>query len=331
MRSRGLLFSLLVAVCVAGAAAYVALAAGGDDRVATLTHAQPAAPAGADRPLPADLRLIVRARDRLDLRLPGRVYVVDPAHPDRRKEHPVECMRVHVSAGRGLCLSIAPSGVDFRVSLLDRDLTAGTTIPLAGVPSRTRVSPDGRYGAVTTFVTGDSYTTSGEFSTRTLLVDMAAGKMIVDLERFRVLKDGRELDAPDHNFWGVTFAQDSDRFYATLGTGEHHYLVRGSVRDRTLTVLRDGVECPSLSPDGTQIGFKASAGGDKWRFSVLDLETLSEHPLSEQRSIDDQLEWLDDRHVAYGDGRDVWMARADGGGEPERLVRGADSPAAIRG
>jgi hypothetical protein len=71
-------------------------------------------------------------------------------------------------------------------------------------------------------------------------------------------------------------------------------------------------------------------GRGTWRLSVLDLATLREHPLSEERSIDDQAEWLD-RHVAYGDGGDVWMARADGGGEPERLVRGADSPAAIRG
>jgi hypothetical protein len=241
-------------------------------------------------------------------------------------------MRLHVAAGRGLCLSIAPSGVDFRVSLLGRDLSPGTTISLPGVPSRARVSPDGRYGAVTTFVTGDPYTTTGAFSTRTVVIDMASGKPITDLERFTVVKDGQRLDAPDHNFWGVTFAQDSNRFYATLGTGEHHYLVRGSVRDRTLTVLRDGVECPSLSPDGSRIAFKAPVDGrGKWRLSVLDLATLREHPLSEERSIDDQAEWLDDRHVAYGDGRDVWMARADGGGEPERLVRGADSPAAIRG
>jgi hypothetical protein len=71
MRRRGLLFSVLVALCVAGAATYVALAAGGDPRVATMSDAQPAAAARADKPLRSDLRLIVRARDRLDLQLPA--------------------------------------------------------------------------------------------------------------------------------------------------------------------------------------------------------------------------------------------------------------------
>jgi hypothetical protein len=62
-----------------------------------------------------------------------------------------------------------------------------------------------------------------------------------------------------------------------------------------------------------------------WRLHVLDLRSLRDRPLAERRSIEDQAEWLDDAHVPYGDGNDVWVARADGGGRPRRLLRRADS------
>ena len=38
---------------------------------------------------------------------------------------------------------------------------------------------------MTTFVTGDSYTEPGQFSTRTTIVDLAAGAQIADLESSR--------------------------------------------------------------------------------------------------------------------------------------------------
>ena len=81
------------------------------------------------------------------------------------------------------------------------------------------MSADGRYGATTTFVTGDSYAKPGEFSTRTLIIDMRRGESIADLETFTVWREGRVVDAADVQFWGVTFARDSDHFYATLATG----------------------------------------------------------------------------------------------------------------
>jgi hypothetical protein len=325
------LFVALVAVCVLGAGLYVVLAAdGGAKTAATLPAQQPVAPNAADTPLDPKLRIAVRAADRRDPNLPGKVYVVNPSHPDRRTAYPVECMRISWSAGRGLCLTLAPSGVEYRESELNARFKPGRSTPLTGIPSRTRISPDGRYGAYTVFVTGDSYTAPGQFSTRTSIVDMATGKTIADLERFSVKKDGHAIHASDFNFWGATFARDSDRFYATLATGGHHYLVEGSVSRRHMTVLRDGVECPSLSPDGTRIGFKRPLGKGRWRFSVLDLATLKDHPLSEERSVDDQLAWLDDAHVAYGDGKDVWMVDANGAGSPKLLLRGASSPVAIQ-
>jgi Tol biopolymer transport system component len=192
------------------------------------------------------------------------------------------------------------------------------------------VSPDGRYGAVTFFVVGHSYATPGSFSTQTTIIDLASKKKIVNIERFRVTKDGKEFDSPDFNFWGVTFAKNSDRFYATLSSRGKTYLVVASVRDRTARVLREGVECPSLSPDGTRIAFKKRIGdGARWRLYVLDLATLQDHPLAETRSVDDQAEWLDDGHVLYGLDEAVWLVRADGTGLPRRLLMSADSPAVV--
>src|SRR4029077_4135829 len=191
---------------------------------------------------------------------------------------------------------------------------------------------DGRYGAMTVFVAGHAYLgTSGGFSTTTTIVNMRTGDSLGQLEQYSVTRDGRPFDSVDFNFWGVTFARDSNRFFATLGTGGHHYLVEGSIRDRSMRVLRDGVECPSLSPDGKQIAFKSRIGNQtRWRLRVLDLATLADHGVAETRSIDDQVEWLDDDTLAYSDGHNVYAVPADGGGEPQLLVAHATSPVALR-
>jgi Tol biopolymer transport system component len=124
---------------------------------------------------------------------------------------------------------------------------------------------------------------------------------------------------------------DSNRFYATLGTGDHHYLVEGNIAEREMKVVRDGVECPSLSPDGKQIAYKSRIGNNRWRLRVLDVATLEDHPVAEERSIDDQVEWLDNKTLAYSDGRNVYTVPADGSGEPGLLVRDATSPVRLEG
>src|SRR5207237_4123924 len=159
-----------------------------------------------------------------------------------------------------------------------------------------------------------------------------SGETVAQLEQFEVSKDGAPIDAVDFNFWGITFdPRDSNRFYATLATGEHHYLVAGDLADRSMRVLRDGVECPSLSPDGTQIAYKSRIGGtNRWHLHVLDVATLADHPVAEERSIDDQPEWLDNADLVYSDGTDVYTVPADGGGAAELLVKDATSPVALR-
>ena len=86
------------------------------------------------------------------------------------------------------------------------------------------------------------------------------------------------------------------------------------------------------------MAYKKSVGAGLWRFQVLDLTTMQERPIAaEARSIDDQVEWLDDSHVLYSTFRsaknaimDVSVASSDGS-EPARLfVPGAESPVVVR-
>ncbi len=212
---------------------------------------------------------------------------------------------------------------------------------MPGFPSRTRISPDQRYGATTVFVLGESYT--GNFATRTYILDLHSGALLGDLERFTTWRDGKKFSAVDFNFWGVTFTKDSNRFYATLATGGSTYLVEGNVADRTMRVLRSNVECPALSPDETHIAFKSrQPNGTEWRLHVLELGSMKEWPIaSEDRSIDDQVEWLDDERVLYHFAEErglpevavnVWSARSAVGHLAKRqlFIRGGLSPAVVR-
>lgn len=252
----------------------------------------------------------------------------------------LQCDRVYFAAGRGICLAVDRGVVTTaRALVFDDRLRPVHQIPLNGIPSRVRLSPDGKRGAATTFVAGHSYA-GGSFSTETVLMDLSLGSSLGTLEEFAIWRDGERIQAADANLWGVSFARDGDRFYATLATGGRTFLVVGSVGGRSVRVIHQDVECPSLSPDESRVAFKRrvhGAGPIHWQPYVLDLATGAETPLAEARSIDDQIEWLDDRRLLYALPErspsavtHIWMLRADGAGQPELFLEQAASPAVIR-
>ncbi|MEV4760428.1 hypothetical protein AB0J86_35725 [Micromonospora sp. NPDC049559] len=323
-RGRVLVAAATAALLAAVAVGYVRLAA----------HRRPAgppAPAAANRE-----QLTLAPGPRLLTVTNRHLAFVPAADPGgARTVADLECVRAYAAAGTGVCLH-PDSAWSYRLVVLDAGLRQRRAFPVPGLPNRARVSPSGRMVAWTTFVGGDSYN-SGGFSTRTGILDTRTGGLVDSLEEFAVIRDGRPYRSADVNFWGVTFAGDDNRFYATVSTDGRRYLVEGDVAARTVRTLAENVECPSLSPDGGRIAFKRAVDGDPgkgWRLSVLDLATMRVTPLAEPNSVDDQAAWLDGSTVAYtlrqSDGRpDVWAVPADGSGAPRLLVPEAESPAAL--
>ena len=279
-------------------------------------------------------RLLFRSTADADRGHVATVAVTDPGGP--RTVSPLSCTRVYAAGGTGLCLRPDGDLTTYQLAVLDAGLAVEREIPLVGLPNRARVSASGRMLAWTVFVTGDSYN-GGMFSTRAGILDTATGDLAGTLEDYAVTLDGKPYQAADLNFWGVTFTGDDRHFYATMSTAGHRYLVAGDFTAHTIRALRENVECPSLSPDGTRVAFKSAVDGDPargWRLSVLDLAGSKATPLAETRSVDDQPAWLDDHTIGYavprGPGHaDVWSVPADGSGAPRLLIPEAESPAAL--
>lgn len=324
-------FAALVLVCVAAGGGYVAWAATRDGNQPRDAPARRDASVTAT-PGPRGPTVVFQhvARDGEY----ARIAIARADRPDRRTFTGLTCERMHVAGGRGLCLvgRQGLTGPTYKALIFDSSFKVRRERTVPGLLSRARISPDGRYGATTGFVAGHSYAEPGQFSTLTTIIDMARGSIVADLEDFTVTREGRPVRSADRNFWGVTFARDSDRFYATMRTGERTWLVQGSVRDRSLRTLYENVECPSLSPDETRVAYKkrVEEGDVIWRLYVLDLRTMKETRLADSRLVDDQAEWLDDETVLYGrvDGK-IWAQRADGRGSPRPFLDDALSPAVI--
>jgi hypothetical protein len=253
----------------------------------------------------------------------------------------INCQRSYAATQTLICLR--PSGSLVATEYAYVYDTAGTQprqvdqVSLPGIPSRARVSADGKMVAWTVFVSGDSYN-GPEFSTRTGILDLSTGAAVDSLETFTAYVDGSVYHAVDINYWGVTFTADDNQFYATMGSNGQTWLMLGDLATKTLRSVISNVECPSLSPDGTRIVFKKRVSTSleaPWRLYVLDLATLKETPLAETRSIDDQAAWLGDDTVMYdvpqahGSGYDIWDVPADGSGSPKMIIPNGFSPTAI--
>jgi hypothetical protein len=169
----------------------------------------------------------------------------------------LSCEAAYVAGGRGICLS-ANRGLltTYAAKLFDaKTFKIINEIPLKGVPSRCRMSSDGKLAALTVFISGHGYE-SVSFTTQTLLIEVNTGRIVADLEDFSISRDGQPFSNKDFNFWGVTFTPDARHFYSTLSTNYQHFLIKGDIANRSGVVIHENVECPSLSPDASRIAYK---------------------------------------------------------------------------
>ncbi|SEB56284.1 WD40-like Beta Propeller Repeat [Nocardioides exalbidus] len=334
-RARILAFVAIVVVLVIGAGLYV-LRTGSEVRAERA--ADPVAP---ETPVSSviDGPRIVFKHTGIDNEL-GVVAIVpldDPGGP--RAFTGVTCDRVAARASGASCLyTDAGIATSFEDREYDADWQLIDSSDLPGIPSRTRLSPDGTLAASTVFVTGHSYMSTG-FSTSTEVHTFGGGKRWGNLEKFQLVIDGKPVDPVDRNIWGVTFVDDRT-FYATVGTGGTTWLVEGDLDTRTLTAVSEHAECPSLSPDGSKVAFKVDVDPGRkivWQIAVLDLASGERTLLANgPRGLDDQVAWLDDDTIMYGLPRaeepgvtDVWSVDATADATPQLLIEQAWSPTVV--
>lgn len=274
----------------------------------------------------------------------GKLAFVDYGRLDQiRFAGNLTCEVAYVAGGRGICV-----GAEYRIlgifaaTLFDaKAFQVLGKVPVQGVPSRARVSVNGALAVSTVFTSGHGYG-STDFSTQTLLIDVANTRVLANVEDFSVTRDGKPLRNKDFNFWGVTFTPDGKQFYSTLSTQGQHLLIKGDVATRSAVVVHENVECPSLSPDGKRIAYKKRFKEGRtvgWQIHTLDLATGVETALPEKRSVDDQLEWLDNAQVLYAlpesekqasPSTNIWRIAADGSSAPELFLKKASSPSVVR-
>ncbi len=265
----------------------------------------------------------------------GRNLVSELAPDGARSAGSLKCLRVYTAGGTTVCLRLSAPGA-YEAAVFDAAGAELRSVALPGTPSRARVSASGRVVSWTVFVTGDSYLAPGGFATRTGVLDLRTGELTETLETFATTIGGVLDERVNENYWGVTVADDDRTFYATLGSGNTTWLVKGDLAAKTMATVRESAECPSLSPDQTRVAYKKRGGRlGGWQLFVLDLASGRETRLPGSDGVDDQAAWLSDRAVAYakvptGGSPTIYESAADGTGEPRLLVSGASSPSPTR-
>lgn len=245
------------------------------------------------------------------------------------------CQRFYAAGGTSVCLKLSGPGPTYSAEV-SRGGKPVKTIPLPGIPSRAKVSQSGNVVSWTSFVTGDSYSVPGGFSTRTGFFDVRTGESVESIEHFSATVEGAPHTASDVNYWGLTVASDDRTFYATLASGGFTWLAKGDLGTKAVTTLRRDAECPSLSPDGTKVAYKKRIGRlGPWDLAVLDLATNTEKRLPGTAGIDDQATWLTADELAFAavpkDAKlpAVHLVPADGATDARVLIQDATSPSPV--
>lgn len=255
-----------------------------------------------------------------------------------------DCLRVHAGGDHGICLGPDPRIPGAFVTTFFEIENPALVIKAyaSALPSRTRISPDGKFSSVTAFATGSSYEDiSTETTTLVTIDEIDAGRPLQSPFQFDVVGSTEErFENFDVQFWGISWANNDD-FYLTGFYGEFPEIMKASLENRSLTPTGYEGSCPSLSPDGRTLVYKETLPEGGFKLVAVDLETDTKWDLNEGRSVDDQVEWLDNDTILYalhtegGDtlvqpGFDTWMLDIAEGSEPTLFLPNADSPAVVR-
>lgn len=226
----------------------------------------------------------------------------------------LQCHRVHQNKnGQILCLSnFDPTQSNQQYSMpvallydsqlkLQKKLFSSTENHLI---SRARMSPNGQWSSWTFMTPGDSYLEAGSasFSTEAWLVaNGPKNEAAVNLETWPLFHQKQLVKAVDKNIWGVSFSPTNpDLFYVTAFFKGKPYLAKGSLQNKKLETIKEGIECPSVSPNGLMIAFKKRVSSNKWAPAVMNLQSGKETVFKQAKhSVDDQIEWLDHESIVY--------------------------------
>lgn len=254
------------------------------------------------------------------------------------------CMRVHIAADHGVCLSDETGIVPAFETTFFPSINPEVSIKsyASALPSRARISPGGTFSTVTAFVSGSSYADIGVSSSTLLTFDEIDSQKLLDSgSQFQVKSDEPRFRGELAQYWGATFAPNENDIYVTGFYGEQPEIMKGTIDDMMLEPTGWVGSCPSLSPDGKTLVFKEMRENGEFDLVAIDLESGDKWTLNETRSADDQVEWLDNDTILYAlhpegtDGAlqpqfDIWSLDITEGATPELFLPFADSPAVAR-
>jgi len=255
-----------------------------------------------------------------------------------------DCLRVHIAADHGVCLSETdPVLGTFETTFFEASNPAETIKSYASAsPSRARISPDGTFSTVTAFISGGSYADIGIGETTTVVTidEVDSNVLLRGAGQFEVNAEQSRYQTFDANYWGLTFV-DQENFYITGFYDTLPEIMQGTLSTMTIEPTGWIGSCPSISPDGKTLVFKEQRPDGHYDLVAVDVETQEKRLLGETRSVDDQVEWLDNDTILYAlhpeDGDlglqpqfDIWELDLAEGSEPKMFLPSADSPAVAR-